>query len=353
MRASLLCIPALLIALAACSRPEQPAATETPAPAPAAPAAGRVFVTNETSGDISVVDVAGQRVVATIPVGKRPRGIRVSPDGTQLFVALSGSPIAPPGVDESTLPPADKKADGIGVVSVRDLKLVRTIAAGSDPEQTAVSLDGTRLFVANEDVGELSVVSVADGKVLATFQVGGEPEGVDLRPDGRVVYVTSEEDSQIAVIDAIDLKLIGTFKVGARPRSTAFLPDSSRAYVTEENGGSVSVIDAQAHKVLQTIKLTGELVRPMGAVASADGRRVFISTGRGKNVVIIDTATNMPVGSIEVGERPWGIDIDREGRTIFTANGPSNDVSIVDVDSGTVKARVKVGERPWGAVFVP
>jgi YVTN family beta-propeller protein len=353
MRASILCIPVLLVTLTACSRPEQPATSETPAPAPAAPAAGRVFVTNETSGDISVIDVAAQRVVATIPVGKRPRGIRLSPDGTQLFVALSGSPIAPPGVDESTLPPPDKKADGIGVVSVRDLKLVRTIAAGSDPEQTAVSLDGSRLFVANEDVGEVSVVSVSDGKVLASFKVGGEPEGVDLRPDGRVVYVTSEEDSQVAVIDAIDLKLIGTFKVGARPRSTAFLPDSSRAYVTEENGGSLSVIDARAHKVLQTIKLTGEMVRPMGVVASADGKRIFVSTGRGKHVVIIDTATNMPVGSIEVGDRPWGIAIDREGRTVITANGPSNDVSIVDVDSRTVKARVKVGERPWGAVFVP
>jgi YVTN family beta-propeller protein len=80
---------------------------------------------------------------------------------------------------------------------------------------------------------------------------------------------------------------------------------------------------------------------------------IVCSTCRGKHVVIIDTATNMPVGSIEVGDRPWGIAIDREGRTVITANGPSNDVSIVDVDSRTVKARVKVGERPWGAVFVP
>src|SRR5688500_19433093 len=156
MRASFLCIPALLVALAACSRPEQPATTETPGPAPTAPAAGRVFVTNETSGDISVIDVAAQRVIATIPVGKRPRGIRLSPDGTQLFVALSGSPIAPPGVDESTLPPADKKADGIGVVSVGEQRLLRVITAGSDPEHTAASLDSTRLCGANADVGEES-----------------------------------------------------------------------------------------------------------------------------------------------------------------------------------------------------
>jgi hypothetical protein len=44
-------------------------------------------------------------------------------------VALSGSPIAPPGVDESTLPPPDKRADGIGVVSVADRKLLRIVKA--------------------------------------------------------------------------------------------------------------------------------------------------------------------------------------------------------------------------------
>src|SRR5688572_27639376 len=260
---------------AACSREApQPSTAESPAPAPP-PVAGRLFVTNENGGDITVVDVAAAKAIATIPVGKRPRGIRVSPDGSTLFVALSGSPIAPPGVDESTLPPADKKADGIGVVSVKEQRLLRVIKAGSDPEQTAISRDGTRLFVANEDTGELTVVAVDDGRVLATFMVGGEPEGVDLRPDGRVVYVTSEEDSQVTAIDAVDLKLLKTFKVGRRPRSTAFLPDSSRAYVTAENDGSVSVIDAMKHTLLNTITLKGELVRPMGAVAAPDGSHVL------------------------------------------------------------------------------
>jgi YVTN family beta-propeller protein len=175
--------------VAACSRGSQPAESTTSASAPgtaaAAPTAGRLFVTNETSGDITVIDVAAAKTIATIPVGKRPRGIRLSPDGTTLYVALSGSPIAPPGVDESTLPPADKKADGIGVVSVGEHRLLRVIKAGSDPEQTAVSKDGTRLFVANEDTGELTVVAIDDGRVLATFKVGDEPEGVDLRPDGQ------------------------------------------------------------------------------------------------------------------------------------------------------------------------
>src|SRR5512142_1296892 len=75
----------------------------------------RVFVTNEASGDLSVIDAAQNEVIATVPLGKRPRGVKASPDGRFLYVALSGSPAAGPGVDESTLPPPDRAADGIGV----------------------------------------------------------------------------------------------------------------------------------------------------------------------------------------------------------------------------------------------
>jgi len=348
----------VLLLAAACSRSEAPqpapAATSAPSAENARPAGGRLFVTNEVSGDISVIDITAQKVITTIPVGKRPRGIRVSPDGSTLYVALSGSPIAGPGVDESKLPPPDKRADGIGVVSVADHRLLRIVKAGSDPEQTAISQDGTRLFVANEDVGEASVVAVDDGHVVASLKVGGEPEGVEMRPDGQVVYVTSEEDGHVAVIDTAALKVLKTLDVGPRPRSTAFLPDSSRAYVSSENGGSIAVIDAMKHTVLETIKLTGgQLVRPMGVVASPDGKFVFVTTGRGKNVVILETATNKQIASIEVGERPWGIAVSPDGGTVFTANGPSNDVSIVDVASRAVKAKVPVGDRPWGIVFVP
>src|ERR671925_76858 len=100
MRTRLLALVVLSM-VADCSRGRESTPPEQVTPStPQSFAAGRLFVTNEQGGDISVVDVAGQRVVATIPVGKRPRGIRLSPDGTTLFVALSGSPIAPPGVDE-------------------------------------------------------------------------------------------------------------------------------------------------------------------------------------------------------------------------------------------------------------
>src|SRR6516162_9936760 len=65
----------------------------------------RIYISNEKSGDLSIIDSTTQTVIATTPLGKRPRGIHASPDGKTIYVALSGSAIGGPGVDESKLPP--------------------------------------------------------------------------------------------------------------------------------------------------------------------------------------------------------------------------------------------------------
>src|SRR4051812_9014540 len=233
-----------------------------PAAVPAAPPATipavRVFVTNEQSGDLTVIDAATNSVIATAPLGKRPRGIQAGPGGKYVYIALSGSPSAPPGVDEKTLPPPDRSADGIGEIDTETYKVTRVIKAGNDPEQLAVSADGTRLYVANEDAGQLSVVDVPSGSVVATVKIGDEPEGVTIRPDGKVVYVTSEEDGAVFAVDTATNKLLKRIPVGSRPRSIGFLPDGSRAYVSLENDGAVAVIDSTAHKFLHLMKLEGQ-----------------------------------------------------------------------------------------------
>src|SRR5262245_28839595 len=125
-----------------------------------------VYVTNEASGDLSVIDAANNEVIATVPLGKRPRGVHLTPDRKNILVALSGSPIAPPGVDEDTLPPPDKKADGIGIVEADSNAVLKLMPVGSDPEEFAISLDGGKLYVANEDVGLASVVDVRSGQII-------------------------------------------------------------------------------------------------------------------------------------------------------------------------------------------
>lgn len=312
----------------------------------------RVFVTNERSGTLSVIDGATRRVIATVPLGKRPRGLKVSPDGKLLYVALSGSPIAGPGVDQSKLPPADKGADGIGVVDLATLKLLRVLRGVSDPEQLAVSGDGKRLFVASEDTGKGVVMDASDGRVMASMPVGGEPEGVTLSPGGRFVYMTSEEDHQVSVIDTATNRVIATIEVGERPRFTEFSDDGRTAYVSGENDGTITVIDAVAHQRLRTLQLEGALARPVGMVVSHDGRQLYTVTGRGQKLLALDPQTGKVLKSLDVGPRPWGVALSPDGRTLYTANGNSNDVSVVDVASFLVVSRIPVGDTPWGLIVV-
>src|SRR3954452_9484099 len=87
-----------------CGSPDagKPVQNAAPAAAPAAPVAPpkvRVYVTNEWSCDFTVSNADRQTAIGTYKVGKRPRGIRASPDGKSLYVALSGSPPAAPGGD--------------------------------------------------------------------------------------------------------------------------------------------------------------------------------------------------------------------------------------------------------------
>lgn len=352
----MLTLVCVVSALSACQgQPREETADRGPEGVRTAPSLqGRygIYVTNEVSGDLTVIDPATHASIATVPLGKRPRGIRASPDGRHLYIALSGSPIAPPGVDESNLPPPDRAADGIGVFDTRELRLLTVLKGPSDPEQTSLSRDGTRLYIANEDKGTASVLEVASGRTVAELEVGGEPEGVTTSPDGRFVYVTSEEANQVSVIDTATNRLVKRFAVGPRPRDSAFSPDSTRAYVTSENGGAVSVVDTSSHAVVETIRLTGQNVRPMGVVVSPDGQRIYVTTGRGGTVVAIDTKTNTPVGSVAVGPRPWGIALSPDGTRLYTANGPSNDVSVIDTATLTMVTRVPAGRSPWGVAAV-
>ena len=46
--------------------------------------ANRVYVSNERGNDVTVLDSDTLEVIGTYPVGARPRGITISPDGKEL-----------------------------------------------------------------------------------------------------------------------------------------------------------------------------------------------------------------------------------------------------------------------------
>src|SRR5437588_10313985 len=260
-----------------------------------------LFVSNERSGDVTVIDGATDSVVGIFPVGKRPRGIHATPDGRRVFVTLSGSPRMAPGLDENRAP-ADKRADGLGVIDPSARKLIDRWHVGSDPEQFAISKDGKFAFIANEEDASASIVDLDSGQSRGKIKVSEEPEGVGVNPANGDVYVTCEEKGEVFAIDPDAQRVIAQIEPGGRPRSVAFPRDGLHAYVACENGGYVAVIDAQSHKLLSKIQLpTGSL--PMGTAISQDGKELYVSTGRGNAVAVIDTQKNEVATTISVGNR--------------------------------------------------
>ena len=98
-----------------------------------------VYATIEKDSAIAVISTRSDSVVALIRVGRRPRGMALSPDGKTVYVAL--------GQDNA-----------IGVVDVAARTMVKTIPSGTDPELVAISPDGKVLYVSNEEVAQASAI---------------------------------------------------------------------------------------------------------------------------------------------------------------------------------------------------
>jgi YVTN family beta-propeller protein len=200
----------------------------------------------------------------------------------------------------------------------------------------------------------MSAVDRTTGKVRATVAVGSEPEGVAVSDDDRIVYVTCETSNSIYVVDARSMKVLAQIPTGKRPRAIYLAGESQRGYVTDEFAAALTVFDTHDFKALTTIGLGDPgAVRPMG-IASFDGRKLYVTTGRFGALLEVDPQTQRVVRSVEkVGQRPWGLALSHDGAKAYTANGPSGDVSVIDVASGQVEARITVGGSPWGIVAAP
>lgn len=312
----------------------------------------QVWVSDEAGGAVVLVDGDTGSVRARVPVGPRPRGLRLSRDGSRLFVATSGSPAVKPGTPPGRIPPRDPAADGITVVDTGTRSKLRVLTGGSDPEAFDLSPDGRALYVSNEDADTLSAVDVEAGRVLWSVEVGGEPEGVAVRPDGDVVYVTCEGSDSVAVVDVARRAVTTRIPTPARPRGVIFSSDGARAWVTAESSGKVYAVDARHHRVTGSVAL-GAGALPMGLVVDPARGTLAVTTGRGGEVVALD-GTSLAIRSrvSAIGPRVWGLARAVDGR-LFAAAGPSGE--LVEIDPGVTRVlrRIRVEGSPWGVAVFP
>ncbi len=80
----------------------------------------------------------------------------------------------------------------------------------------------------------------------------------------------------------------------------------------------------------------------------------YVANTASSDVSVIDTATNMVVGSpIPVGLTPFGVAVTPDGARVYVVNVVSSDVSVIDTVTNTVVATIMVGDNPIAVAITP
>src|SRR6185503_15941842 len=142
---------------------------------------------------------------------------------------------------------------------------------------------------------------------------------------------TNESDNAVSVIDARTLKVVRSVPVGKRPRDIAFAHDSSFAFVSGELDASLYRLGLQGEEPAKRVLQLRQEALPMALVLDASRHRLYMSTGRGGTVAVIDVKNDPQLlAEVPVGTRPWGIALSADGSRLYAANGPFIYVGIAD-----------------------
>ncbi|MFJ4792546.1 IPT/TIG domain-containing protein [Kitasatospora purpeofusca] len=306
------------------------------APAQATAGGRSAYVTNLRGNSVSVVDTASGTVTATIPVGRFPEGVAVSPDASRVYVVNDGD-------------------NNVSVIDTATNTVTATVPVGAIPGPVAVSPDGSRLYVGNNiatAVGGITVIDTATNTVTATFATGSQPFGIAFAPDGAKAYVANFVGSSVSVVDTATSTVTATITdPDARtPAAVVVAPDGAHVYTANFNSNTVSVIDTATNTITALVPDPGG---PEGIAIAPDGAHVYVANANAGNVAVIDTATNTVTGTTAVGSGPVGVAVDRVGGSAYVTNSGSNTVSVIDTATGTVTRTVPVGTTPFGVTVTP
>ena len=225
----------------------------------------------------------------TVEIGAHPAHVVADTQG-RAYASLSGT-------------------DEVAVVDLANASVIERIETGAYPHGLRLSPDGTELYVANVEDGSVSVIDTASLTEAARIPVGTAPVQVGFTPDGSRVYVSLRDENRVAVIDTATREVTGRIEVGPSPIQMIVTPDGRQVYVANQGteaapNDTVSVIDTATGEVAKTLKTAAGA---HGVSVSADGAFVFVTNIADDSVSVIDVARQEVVGSVPVGDRPNGI----------------------------------------------
>ncbi|GAB3059623.1 hypothetical protein GCM10027053_21930 [Intrasporangium mesophilum] len=316
-----------------------------------------VYVPNQLSGTVQVIDPRTYRVVATYRVPASPEHVVPSWDFTRLWVnsdkgnALTpidprtgrvGRPVAvadpynlyftPDGRYALAMASRDR---AINALDPRTMKRVRSLkvpmCAGVNHADFTADLTtfvascefSGRLLVADAQathvrkVIDLNAVKTPGATPPGMGSMSGPraglvrgassmPQDVRLTPDGRWFMVADMLRNGVWFIDASTFTVDHFVHTGLGAHGIYPSRDARRVFVSNRDAGTITVFDARSNRPVALWRLPGHATPDMGGV-TADGSQLWLSGRYSSEVYVIDTRTGRLLHRIHTAAGPHGL----------------------------------------------
>jgi len=310
-------------------------------------ATNRVYVANEFSNDVTVIDGA-TNIVTTVPVGPRPQYIAVSAATNRIFVSNAGDATLSV-IDGSTLAVKTLPIGGNGPIAINERRnqiyVVRlgtadevTIVDGAKltwytaatdsyaPVDLALDEAGDKLYVANYATGDVRIVdltSTSDFPPTVSINVWSHPTNLALNAAAKKAFVITEDSrGPISIIDTATNKAVSFAPAGHAqgPRAVVVNPITNKAYAAFAN--EVVVIDGNTNALTFLPMPT-----PVALAVNPANNRIYAPSATG-SLTIIDGATNA-LSSLAIPTGARAVAVNVTTHRVFIA-GSGAGVTIVD-----------------------
>lgn len=299
----------------------------------------RLYVANEGSDSVSVIDLATLGIVADVPTGSRPHYVNVDPQGRYFYVTVFFT---------------KESDDLVQVFDVKTNAFVASVVAGHQPAHVVPDQTGSRLYVSNEAGTTLSVISVPAFKVVETVKLKGKgPHGHVITPDGQFLLTPNRRSGNVSVVDLVHQKVdLIQLPSGAKPMAMGITGDGRFAFVTDVGLDQVHKINL-AQRAVEASLSVGK--RPIQVPVHPTRPFLYIPCMESAAVYKIDINSWKVEKVIPVGQGPHGIAFGADGRYAYISlsrEKPRGRVAVIDTETDTVQTTFPVNDTPYGVAVL-
>jgi len=309
----------------------------------------RVYVADQTSNTVSVIDPADNKLLGLLKLGD-PRPNVLSPlyKGELNVHGLGFSP------DHRTLAVISTGSNTVTLVDTATNKVKGTIYVGRSPHEGFFSPDGKELWVVVRGEDYISVIDPAQMREVRRVKTANGPGMVVFSPDGKLAYVCHSFTPEFDVVDVRRHEVIKRIPViSPFSPNLAVTADGAEVWMTHKDVGKTTVIDARTMTVKYVMD-TGAVTNHVNFARTKEGVLAYVTVGGENKVKVYKTGTSAPeqVATMMTGALPHGIWPSDDGTRIYIALENGDGVDVIDTAQQKVIATIKSGQMPQALVFI-